>query len=88
MEEMNITRDQVEDIIRHAYERFMKDYIMDVVKVFDIATLTERKIIEFKSEEIEELVNLTIKTEMQAVVNLGAVIGVVIGLVNSFINML
>lgn len=88
LESLEISRDQVEEIIRHAYERFMKDYIMDVVKVFDIATLTERKIIEFKSEEIEELVNLTIKSEMQAVVNLGAVIGIVIGLVNSFINTL
>ena len=88
LEELSISNDQVEEIIRLAYERFMKDYIMDVVKVFDIATLTERKIIEFKAEEIEELVNLTIKTEMQAVVNLGAVIGVVIGFVNSFINTL
>ncbi len=88
LEELNVPEEQVETIIRRAYERFMKDYIMDVVKVFDIATLTERKIIEFKSEEIEEIVNLTIKNEMQAVVNLGAVIGVVIGLVNSFINTL
>lgn len=88
LDELNVPQDQVETIIRRAYERFMKDYIMDVVKVFDIATLTERKIIEFKSEEIEEIVNLTIKNEMQAVVNLGAVIGVVIGFVNSFINTL
>lgn len=88
LEELKVTRDQIEEVIRLAYERFMRDYIMDVAKVFDIATLTERKIIEFKSEEIEELVNLTIKAEMQAVVNLGAVIGVVIGFVNSFINTL
>lgn len=88
LEELKVPEEQVETIIRRAYERFMKDYIMDVVKVFDIATLTERKIIEFKSEEIEEIVNLTIKNEMQAVVNLGAVIGVVIGFVNSFINTL
>lgn len=88
LEELDVPKEQVEHIIRRAYERFMKDYIMDVVKVFDIATLTERKIIEFKSEEIEEIVNLTIKSEMQAVVNLGAVIGVVIGFVNSFINTL
>ena len=88
LEELNIPQEQVKIIIRRAYERFMKDYIMDVVKVFDIATLTERKIIEFKSEEIEEIVNLTIKSEMQAVVNLGAFIGVVIGFVNSFINTL
>ena len=88
LEEVQISSEQVEEIIRRAYERFMRDYIMDVVRVFDIATLTERKIIEFKSEEIEEIVNLTIKTEMQAVVNLGAVIGVIIGFVNSFINTL
>lgn len=88
LEELKVSQDQIEHIIRRAYERFMKDYIMDVAKVFDIATLTERKIIEFKSEEIEEIVNMTIKAEMQAVVNLGAVIGVVIGFVNSFINTL
>ena len=88
LEKIQISAEQVEEIIRLAYERFMRDYIMDVVRVFDIATLTERKIIEFKSEEIEEIVNMTIKSEMQAVVNLGAVIGVVIGFVNSFINTL
>ena len=88
LEEIKINDVQLENLIRRAYEKFMNEYVMEVVKVFDIASLTERKIIEFKSEEIEELVNMTIKSEMQAVVNLGAVIGIVIGLVNSFINIL
>lgn len=88
LEEVKINEVQLENLIRRAYEKFMNEYVMEVVKVFDIATLTERKIIEFKSEEIEEIVNMTIKSEMQAVVNLGAVIGVVIGFVNSFINTL
>lgn len=88
LEELKISDIQLEQMIRRAYERFMKAYVIEIVKVFDIASLTERKIIEFRSEEIEELVNLTIKSEMQAVVNLGAVIGIVIGFVNAFINML
>lgn len=53
--------------------------------MFDIASLTEKKIIEFQVEEIEQLVDQTIHREMQAVINLGAVLGVVIGLVNAFI---
>ena len=40
---------------------------------------------EEEMDEIEELVNKTIHREMQAVINLGAVLGVVIGLVNSFL---
>ena len=84
LSEIQISREQVRQMLGDIYEKFMSEYSMRVVRLFDIASLTEKKIIEFRAEEIEELVNQTIKREMQAVVNLGGVLGVVIGFVNNF----
>ncbi len=67
------------------YDEFMEAHGADVVRQFDIAGLTEQKIIAFEPEEIEALVNRTIKREMQAVVNLGGVLGVIIGFVAAFL---
>lgn len=67
------------------YDEFMEKYGADIAAEFDIAGLTERKIISFRPEEIEALVNRTIKREMQAVINLGGVLGVIIGFVASFL---
>ncbi len=85
LSELQIGKEDLRVLIGRIYEKFISEYSMNMVKLFDIASLTEQKIIEFQMEEIEELVNQTIKKEMQAVVNLGAVLGVIIGLVNAFI---
>lgn len=84
-QEFGTDQEKLRNMIRNIYEKFMSEYSMTVTKIFDIAALTERKIIEFQTKEIEALVNQTIQKEMQAVVNLGALLGIIIGLVNIFI---
>ena len=85
LSELQVGKEQLRELIGRIYEKFISEYSLNMVKLFDIAALTEQKIIEFQMEEIEELVNQTIRREMQAVINLGAVLGIVIGLVNGFI---
>lgn len=85
MEEMQTDEESLRAMIGTAYERFMKKYKNEIVNLFDIASLTEQRIIELQVEEIEQLVNRTIHREMQSVINLGAVLGIIIGLVNSFL---
>lgn len=83
--DIKVEKEQVKELLRRSYRKYISQYSIKMVKLFDIASLTENKIIAFQVEEIEALVNQTIKKEMQAVINLGAVLGVIIGLVNAFI---
>lgn len=83
--DIKVEKEQIKELLRRSYRKYISQYSIKMVKLFDIASLTENKIIAFQVEEIESLVNQTIKKEMQAVINLGAVLGVIIGLVNAFI---
>lgn len=83
--DIKVGKEQIKELLRRSYRKYISQYSIKMVKLFDIASLTENKIIAFQVEEIEALVNQTIKKEMQAVINLGAVLGVIIGLVNAFI---
>ena len=51
----------------------------------DIREITRQRIEEMKVDEVEHLVLSVMKKELQAVINLGAVIGAVIGVVNIFV---
>lgn len=86
LEEMDESEERIRLLIEKIYEKFMTDHSRQAAELFDIAALTEKKIIEFDARDVEKLVYATIRKEMQAVVNLGGVLGVIIGFVNTFIN--
>ena len=70
------------------YERCVADSIGTIVDSIDIAGIVEEKIKDMDVETLEELVLSVMKKELDAIVNLGAVIGFVIGIFNTLINML
>lgn len=67
------------------YDKLSEDIFAGAVKHIDIASLVEKKINEMDVRELEDLVMSVMKNELQAVINLGALIGAVIGIVNIFI---
>ncbi|MDO4943142.1 MAG: DUF445 family protein [Lachnospiraceae bacterium] len=67
------------------YESFIKSKMHDIICQLDIQQLVENKINEMDAAEVEKLVLSIMKKELNAVVNLGAVIGFVIGIINVFI---
>lgn len=83
--DLKISRSQIEKIVSDIYTSFMKENRKQILKNFDIAGITEKKVKELDPQEIEKLVYMVIKKEMQAVVILGGVLGVMIGIVNIFI---
>ena len=85
LEDAGFSRERLRAIIQRGYTEFLEVHAESVVRQFDIAGMTERKIIEFRPEEVEALVHRTIRKEMQAVINLGAVLGIVIGAIASFL---
>lgn len=69
---------KVHDIYRNCVERFAGS----VVKQFHISETVERKIREMDVKELEDLVMSVMKHELGMIVNLGALIGFILGILN------
>ena len=57
----------------------------DLLDRIDIKGIVAKRIEEMKMDELEKLVLSVMKQELQAVINLGALIGAIIGIINVFI---
>ena len=72
----------IKQIIEQAYTRMIDSKADDIVKEFHIAETIREKIQNMGVKELEELVLSVMKNELNMIVNLGALIGFVIGLLN------
>ena len=57
-----------------------------VLETIHVSEIVEQKINEMEVEELERLVLSVMKHELRTIVNLGALIGFVIGILNVFIG--
>ncbi|MBO4897062.1 MAG: DUF445 family protein [Clostridia bacterium] len=73
--------DMLNDILKRALPPVFEKLLSDI----DIAGTVESKINAMNVSELEELCLSVMKKELNAIVNLGALIGFIIGIVNSFI---
>lgn len=77
------------DFLRQAsanlYGQMIDRHAETLMEHFNVSALVEAKINAMDVNELEELVMSVMKNELQAVINLGAVIGAVIGILNVFI---
>lgn len=64
------------------FNEFIDEKLSEIISKIDIAAVVEDKINRMDVREFEKLVLSVMKKELQAVVNLGALIGFVIGLIN------
>jgi uncharacterized membrane protein YheB (UPF0754 family) len=71
-------------IVMRVYINFVEKELGQVIAKINIAAIIERKIDEMDVMELEELILSVMKKELSAVVNLGALIGLVLGIVNIF----
>lgn len=72
-------------IIENIYEKLIGKVLDGAIGCLDVSALVENKINEMDVKELEDLVMSVMKRELQTVINLGALIGAVIGIVNVFI---
>lgn len=72
----------IEEIVVKIYENFIHSRLRSILEQIDIESMVERKINEMDVLELEELVLSVMKKELNAVVNLGALIGFLLGLFN------
>ena len=70
------------------YVKIIKEKASDVIEMLDIGSIAEKTVENMDNDQLEELVLSTMKTELNAIVNLGAIIGLVLGLVNTLIYLI
>ena len=83
--EMNLQEEKIRDTVRSIYRSASADAVNGVLKNVDISTMIEDKINEMKTEELEKVVLTVMKKELDTIVNLGALIGLILGSLNTIL---
>ena len=77
--------DRIEKIrgaISGLYDKMLGDKIAEILNAFDVQGIVEEKIVSMDVKELEALILSVMKHELGMIVNLGALIGFILGLVN------
>ncbi|MCQ2500763.1 MAG: DUF445 family protein [Lachnospiraceae bacterium] len=72
----------LQSVLSALIQRMLKNSISRVLDTLDIQKTVETKIDEMSIDELEELVMTVMKKELNTIVNLGALIGLILGLIN------
>lgn len=70
------------DLAVSLYRSMVRGHLADILSAVDLAGIAERRIAALPPEELETLVLSVMKKELNAVVNLGALVGFLLGLLN------
>ncbi len=73
------------EMIWELYEKAVQSHLVDILDTLDFSTIVQNKINSMQVEELEEIVLHIMKKELSAVVNIGALIGLLLGLANILI---
>ncbi|BCN32119.1 DUF445 domain-containing protein [Anaeromicropila herbilytica] len=82
LSDLGFEENQLRNVIEVIYTKFIAEKAESIIKQFDIARIVEKKVDDMDVLEIEKLVLSVMEHELNAVVNLGAVIGLILGLFN------
>ena len=86
LERAEVDRDALREMIGDLYHRLVKAGVASLTGRIDIAGIIEDKINGMAVEDLEVMVLQVMKKELDTIVNLGALIGLMLGLVNLLIN--
>jgi uncharacterized membrane protein YheB (UPF0754 family) len=81
----HIDEDTVRRVAGKIYEGAVKEGVEALSKSVDVSAIVEKKIADMDMKELEKLVLSVMKKELNAIVNLGALIGFVLGIIMIFI---
>lgn len=83
--EAGLSRDKLAAFASSVYEKYIVTKIADFITGFDIAGTVAQKVNEMEMAELEQLFMTVMKRELSAIVNLGALLGGIVGIVNSVV---
>lgn len=86
--QLPLEQEQIAHLVDVFYDKCVAGSIEKIVEDIDVAGIIEEKIKGMEIEKLEELILSVMKKELNAIVNLGALIGLVIGLLNLLISLL
>lgn len=86
--QLPLEQEQIAHLVDVLYDKCVAGSIEKIVEDIDVAGIIEEKIKGMEIEKLEELILSVMKKELNAIVNLGALIGLVIGLLNLLISLL
>lgn len=75
----------LEDIIYEIYEKTVRENLNDILSLINVQKMAEEQIQKMDVLELEELILTVMKKELNAIVNLGALIGLILGMINLLI---
>ena len=84
-EDMNVEEERIQTAVRSIYHKASENAVNGVLKTVDISAMIEDKINEMKTEELEKVVLAVMKKELDTIVNLGALIGFILGSLNTIL---
>ena len=84
-EEMNVEEERIRSAVRSIYHKASENAVTGVLKNVDISAMIEDKINEMKTEDLEKMVLTVMKKELDTIVNLGALIGFILGSLNTIL---
>ncbi|MGN0574801.1 MAG: DUF445 domain-containing protein [Ruminococcus sp.] len=82
MDSLSIERTRIKEIIKALYKKSVSGCAEKLMSFLDLSSIVEDKINAMSADELEELVMSVMKKELNTIVNLGALIGFVLGLLN------
>lgn len=75
----------ISELIYNCYEKFILSKLTSMLKSINLAKIIQDKIDNMNVQELEKIILLVMKRELNALVNLGAIIGLLLGIINIFI---
>ena len=73
---------ELKEKIWNAYTSLIEKKLKNMLETFDVAKVVEQKIIELNIEEMEKLILAIINKELNAIIYLGGVLGIIMGFIN------
>ena len=85
LESIHITENDIRTLLENTADKLIDSSVAKLISHINVKQIVEDKINDMDEKELEELVMYVMKNELQTIINLGAIIGAVIGIVNIFI---
>lgn len=84
--QFNLDEHTVRKAVIDAYRKIVNQSVDGILQSVNISSLVEEKINDMSIEEMEKIVQDVMKKELNAIVNLGALIGFILGIINVLIK--
>ena len=86
--EMLCSREDMQPLLVSMYRRLVSEHADSIAARFHIADIVEERVRAMPPEDLEKLILSVMKKELNDVIRLGAVIGFIMGIITTLINMI